>query len=342
MPRRAAPAPENPPPASPAARRQRPLRSLFVPLRALHVRIRRQPRRHARAETAPLPHTARSAARVLMPIAPACAEFKNSSRITFAAYGSAIASTSALSALAITSRQKRSMAPSRLPIALEPRAQRLCRIRRHRPHQHRETRASARALSATCECLRRKQSSATHEAAPADQRRPKQRAPSARLDHGHRARPVDSFRHSDALVEPDEIRAAAKEHMLAVVDDFIDARMHDRSSRARPGSRAAPRAARAVPASASAQAALMPATPPPTTITVLLMTASGSPTLSSAPHKFLFYDRPCRCIAACAAIVANSARAPSSKRRPNFKGTQRSEASQALVMGLMRASVWLE
>ena len=53
---------------------------------------------------------------LLIPMLPANAEFMNSSRITFAAYGNAIDSRSAFSALAITSRQKRSIAPRVCPL----------------------------------------------------------------------------------------------------------------------------------------------------------------------------------------------------------------------------------
>ena len=38
-------------------------------------------------------------------------------------------------------------------------------------------------------------------------------------------RPVDALRHADTPVEPKQIGAAAEEHMLAVVDDLIHARM---------------------------------------------------------------------------------------------------------------------
>ena len=64
-----------------------------------------------------------------MPILPACAEFINSSRITFAAYGTAIVSISAFSALAITSRQNRSIAPCVCPLPHQPLPQLLRRIR---------------------------------------------------------------------------------------------------------------------------------------------------------------------------------------------------------------------
>jgi len=47
----------------------------------------------------------------------------------------------------------------------------------------------------------------------------------ARLNHRHLAGPLDAIFHADAAIEADEIRAAAKEHVLAVVDDFIHARV---------------------------------------------------------------------------------------------------------------------
>jgi hypothetical protein len=50
-------------------------------------------------------------------------------------------------------------------------------------------------------------------------------APAARLDHGHVAGPVDTARNTYATVETDKICAAAEERMLAVVDDFANARM---------------------------------------------------------------------------------------------------------------------
>ena len=78
----------------------------------------------------------------------------------------------------------------------------------------------------------------------------------------------DLIENADAPVEADEIGAAAEEHVLAVVDDFVDAGMQV-------GARAPAEVAAALdelhpePASARAQAALMPATPPPMTVTVV-------------------------------------------------------------------------
>ena len=54
---------------------------------------------------------------------------------------------------------------------------------------------------------------------------PSTRAPSAGLDHGHLAGPVNVVGDADAPVEADEIGAAAEEHVLAVVDDLVDAGM---------------------------------------------------------------------------------------------------------------------
>ena len=276
-----------------------------------------------------------------MPMLPACAEFRNSSRITFAAYGSAITSTSAFSALAITSRQKRSIAPCVCPLRLS-----------HSPSVSVESAGTGRIsapnartsaiLSARVKAFAGKQLRQPMQRRRQPTRRPKHRPPPARLDHRHRARPVNALRNADAPVKPNQIRAAAKQHMLAVVDHLIHARMQIRTRppaqvaaplhqlHAQPGLGQRARRAHAGHAAANHDHRLAYDQP------------LNSLTLSSVPHKCLFYHRPCRCIAACAAIVANSARAPSSKRRPNFKGTQRSEASQALVMGLMRASVWLE
>ena len=54
---------------------------------------------------------------------------------------------------------------------------------------------------------------------------PEQRPSSAGLDHGHLAGPVDAIVNADAAIEAHEIGAAAEEHMLAVVDDLVDAWM---------------------------------------------------------------------------------------------------------------------
>jgi hypothetical protein len=43
----------------------------------------------------------------------------------------------------------------------------------------------------------------------------------ARLNHRHLAGPMNAVGDANSFVEPREIRAAAKEHMLAVVDDFV-------------------------------------------------------------------------------------------------------------------------
>ena len=51
-------------------------------------------------------------------------------------------------------------------------------------------------------------------------------------------RPSTTVRDPDAPVEPNEIRAAAEEHMLAVIDDLADARM--RIGRSAPAKIAAP------------------------------------------------------------------------------------------------------
>src|SRR5579864_7868750 len=58
------------------------------------------------------------------------------------------------------------------------------------------------------------------------------RAPAARLDHGHPGGPADFLFDTDALVEPDEVGAAPEKDVLAVVDDFADARMQVRGSAA--------------------------------------------------------------------------------------------------------------
>ncbi len=92
-------------------------------------------------------------------------------------------------------------------------------------------------------------------------RRPQLRTPPARLDHRHLAGPVNLVRNADAPIEAHQIGAAAEQHMLAVVDHLAHARMQIRRWPVRPGSRAAQRVARANPASARAQAALIPATP---------------------------------------------------------------------------------
>ncbi len=204
--------------------RQRPLRCLFVPLRALHTRVEDNLAAVLAQILLSARHTARSAARVLIPMLPACAEFKNSSRITFAAYGSAITSTSALSALAITSRQKRSIAPGVCPLRLSHAPSVSCESAGTGRISARNARASA-ILSARVNAFAASSLGNPCKGAGNHRDRPKQRPPSAWLDHRHRARPVDSFRHADAPVKPNQIRAAAKQHMLAVVDHFIDARM---------------------------------------------------------------------------------------------------------------------
>src|SRR4029077_16484842 len=45
------------------------------------------------------------------------------------------------------------------------------------------------------------------------------------LDERHLVVPANSILHSDALIKLDQIGAAAKQHMLAVVDDFARSRM---------------------------------------------------------------------------------------------------------------------
>src|SRR5215472_12994051 len=105
-----------------------------------------------------------------MPMRPASAEFMNNSRITFAAYGTAMHSISAFSALAITSFQRK--CPGR-----------------EQPRQ-----AVQRSWQ--------QRSWAQH------------RPPSTCLDHRHLACPTHIVRRADVAVEPDQVRAAAEEHML--------------------------------------------------------------------------------------------------------------------------------
>ena len=205
-----------------------PLRRLLVPsARSPHCVFRCTLPTALRRGTASRPAYNSLSGTVLMPMLPANAEFMNSSRITLAAYGSAMESMSALSALAMTSRQKRSIAPCRLAVAPEPCAERLSRVRRHRPHQRVKARASA-ILSASekaCAVISFGSPCSGAGSPKAQSRRAQPRPPPARLDHRHLAGPVDAVRDADASIEANEIRAAAKEHMLAVVDDLIDARM---------------------------------------------------------------------------------------------------------------------
>ncbi len=51
----------------------------------------------------------------------------------------------------------------------------------------------------------------------------------AGLDHGHLARPVNLFELADPLVETNKIGAAAKQDVLAIVDDLVDAWMQIRA-----------------------------------------------------------------------------------------------------------------
>ena len=135
-----------------------------------------------------------------------------------------MASRSALSALAMTSRQKRSIAPCVCPLRLSqaPTASPCCR--RDGP-QHGAEGAGQGDLVGACECLCARAAWAGHAAAraasdgPSCERRPPGSIMVISL------RPVNLLFDADAAVEADEIGAAAEEHVLAVVDDFVDAGM---------------------------------------------------------------------------------------------------------------------
>ena len=58
--------------------------------------------------------------------------------------------------------------------------------------------------------------------------RTKPGAPAAGLDHRHLAGPVNRSATPMRLIEADEVGAAAEQHVLAVVDDFVDAGMQVR------------------------------------------------------------------------------------------------------------------
>ena len=57
----------------------------------------------------------------------------------------------------------------------------------------------------------------------------KRGAPTSGFDHRHLAGPADAVRDPDAPVKTNEIRAAAEEHVLTVVDNLANARMQIRT-----------------------------------------------------------------------------------------------------------------
>ena len=88
----------------------------------------------------------------------------------------------------------------------------------------------ARKARARDELVGQREGAALRESRQAVQRRGKggwhrARASAAGLDHGHFGGPVDFVLHADAVIEADEVCAAAEEDVLAVVDDFVDAGM---------------------------------------------------------------------------------------------------------------------
>ena len=120
---------------------------------------------------------------------------------------------------------------------------------------------------------------------------------------------MNALGNADALVEADQIGATTEEHVLAVVDDFVDARMAVGTGAAAKiaaaldkldaepgfGQRAGGTHARHSPADHGRR---------------FVWDYLGSLKRSSAPQMYLSYDRRCRSIAACSEIVAHSSYAP--------------------------------
>ncbi len=132
-------------------------------------------------------------------------------------------SRSALSALAMTRRQKCSMAPWVWWWRLSHWPRVSVDVRIDRAH-HRPEGAHERELVRCAECFCAEQLRQPMQRR-GQARRAEKRAAAAGLDHRHLAGPVNLIVDADALVEADEIGAAAEEHMLAVIDDFVDAGM---------------------------------------------------------------------------------------------------------------------